>query len=71
MTRLLALSLLTLSVSGLPIDAQARSSVFNDTGPIIIDGPIDCEHKKIRKCHWTKDGKYVCEWIILPDCEIF
>jgi hypothetical protein len=71
MTKLLALSLIAISVFSLPVDAQARSTVLNDTGPIIIKGPIDCEHKMIKKCHWNKDGKLVCEWVVLPDCEIF
>jgi hypothetical protein len=70
MTRLPSLTLITLSVFALPLDAQARQNTgYTGTG-IIIKGPIDCEHKKIRKCHW-EGTKLVCVWVELPDCEIF
>jgi hypothetical protein len=71
MNKLISLSLIAATVFAVPLDAQARpNTVLHDTGPVIIKGPIDCEHEKIRVCHFDKDGRQVCEWVILDKCVI-
>ena len=47
---------------------QARGPAVFGNGPIIIEGPIDCERKLVKKCRWVGKQK-ICEWV--PDCEIY
>jgi hypothetical protein len=42
---------------------------FNN-GPIIIQGPIECEKKLVEKCRWEGDRK-ICEWVPSNECEIY
>lgn len=64
---LLLASVLLGSIGG----AEARGpAVFRNNGPIIIDGPIECEKKLVLKCRWEGDRK-ICEWVPGPDCEIY
>lgn len=50
--------------------AWVRGAVQNNTGPIVIDGPVECEKKRVLKCRWV-GGRKICEWVPGPDCEIY
>lgn len=64
----LVTSVLLASTGG--AQAWVRGAIQNNTGPIVIDGPVECEKKLVLKCRWVGDRK-ICEWVPGPDCEIY
>jgi hypothetical protein len=49
---------------------QARGTKVFGNGPIIIQGPVECEKKLVQKCRWEGDRK-ICEWVPSTECEIY
>jgi len=76
MKTLLSLNSLAVVIAGVLAgsvgSAQAWnfSPVRNNNGPIVIQGPIECEKKLVQKCHWEGNRK-VCVWVPGPDCQIY
>ena len=57
------------AIAALAGTAQARGPGGFNNGPIIINGPIDCEREKVYVCKWV--GKFrVCGWVDGP-CRVY
>ena len=68
----LTVALALVSVGLVSTSVEARSFKFGrfNNGPIVIEGPIECEKKLVQKCRWEGDRK-ICEWVPSTECEIY
>ena len=50
--------------------ARGNHTILRNTGPIIIDGPIECEKKLVLRCRWEGDRR-ICEYVPSDECEMY
>ncbi len=50
--------------------ARGNHGIFQNSGPIVIQGPVECEKKLVQRCRWEGDRK-ICEWVPSTECEMY